>query len=201
MSKKQKRKGPKKKKPPRLEQIEYLKTMFQESDRGGILVGLAEIDDRLEDLLSCFLKANGPSNLAEWMLDPRAANRPLGNLMSRSVMARCLGFIDDELLGVIDELRDIRNKRAHTIAQFKLTVEDMNDVWKAWSDKSRVLLENDDGIWPDSVTPAMKMFIQSVSLVSMQLYARLYDLQKMVDGIGVAKSTGSESKGDDTSVD
>jgi hypothetical protein len=174
--------------------------MFLESDRGSILVGLSEIDNRLEDLLSYYLKAFGPSDEADWMLDSVAGDRPLASLHNRSVMARCLGLIDGEVLEVIDELRSLRNKRAHSTAAFKLTEGDMAGTMEAWLDVTRDEMEAEAPKWPTEVSVAMRRFSQSVSIINTRLRSERRHLQERFGAIEIAVRTKREHESHDPSI-
>ncbi|HEY3395025.1 MAG TPA: hypothetical protein VGK58_20140 [Lacipirellulaceae bacterium] len=108
-----------------------LETMGGESDRGCLLVGLSEIDNRLEEMLLYALTKYGAEANAKWLLDAKAGSRPLGTLAVRTRIARCLGLITDQLENVIDELRGIRNIHAHGTSPLKLTAKDIAPVMDA----------------------------------------------------------------------
>jgi hypothetical protein len=168
--------------------------MFFESDRGAILVGLAEIDDRLEELLETCMKASGAGDSVGWMLDPMGGNRPLGNLHNRSVLARCLGIIDDELLAVIDEMRLIRNNRAHGATQSKLVDEDVEDLMLAWSVDLRRIVQQTTERLPEHQSYAMRTFLASTDQVVSELRQTLSILKIHILRVEIPKEGKGPSK-------
>jgi hypothetical protein len=162
----------------------FLKTMIGESDRGCVLVGLSEIDIGLGKLLECYLSKRGAETDAMWLLDQLPGNRPLANLAIRTRMARCLGLINDEIRGVIDALRKLRNTHAHGILSVELTEKVTKKVLDKWT-AHRPVVDNMCGYQLARLTGsaenhgiARKQLIACTSAVSFMLALNLMDLQK-----------------------
>lgn len=199
--KRRRRKGAGKKEPSKTSAIDYFGTMFAESNRGSILVGLAEIDDALEELLSFYLKQNGPADEADWMLDSRAGDRPLASLNNRSVMACCLGLIDRHLLTMIDELRALRNARAHSTSMFALSDDDIQRVWNLLPDPEKEKkLKRWVDFWPKTVSTPMLKFIMSVYFVRRELGSQLTHLKIRSLGIEIPEQFVDKDESDNLGI-
>jgi hypothetical protein len=170
---------------------EYVQTMKTESDRGCLLVGLSEIDSQLGEILDLYLSRHGAHEDAEWLLNPKAGNRPLGTLAIRTRMARCLNQITDEARDVIDAIRNIRNTHAHGTAVFEITAAVIADVMNAWSDTNRELvvgLALKADIKANNARRNLQMSVALVLLILAGFKKRLRD-----DIIGVEGLAGIES--------
>jgi DNA-binding MltR family transcriptional regulator len=89
------------------EGIAFGKELWQETDRGAALVGLAFIDEMLKRLFEAkMLQVKIAKKLLEY---PRA----LSSAAARSDVAYALGWIGARTYGDLTTLRQIRNKFAH----------------------------------------------------------------------------------------
>jgi len=117
------------KKPAVRDLMRAFNTSLNESDRGCLLVTLADIDDALRQLLELALSGpKGSEHDADWLLDPVPGNRPLASLAVRTRMASCLGLIDDDTRKQIDGMRSLRNVHAHGVEPFEFTEENLQPL-------------------------------------------------------------------------
>ena len=95
------------------ESLDFAQTLYQESDRGAILVGLAGIDERLVAVLHArFLQ---DEHVIKKAVQPlmNGGLAPLGTVSARSRLAYALGLVDRQVFDAIDRIRKLRNKLAH----------------------------------------------------------------------------------------
>jgi len=161
------------------EEVERLaKTMQGESDRGCLLVCLAEIDNYLKEILLLYLGKGGAHKDAEFLLNS-GAESPIATVNVRTRLARCLGLITPELTNVIDAIRAIRNDQAHGTADFEITDRVIAKVLDSWSDSSRQnLFDIARGIKRPN-KPRLKLTL-SVGWVLMGLSAAVYRMENSV---------------------
>lgn len=90
--------------------VDYLGVSNQESDRGKVLVALAQIDTMLEAILRSFLIRG---DATEKLFD--GPNAPLASLFNKLNVARALGLVSEDESACINTLRKIRNEFAHSV--------------------------------------------------------------------------------------
>src|SRR5438874_1315224 len=87
----------------------FLARLAHESERAAVVMGVALVDESLEDALVKLLlptKTN-PDELF-------APDRPIGSFGAKTRLAYRLGLVDDEFCSALDMLRRIRNAFAHS---------------------------------------------------------------------------------------
>jgi DNA-binding MltR family transcriptional regulator len=89
----------------------FYKELQKESQRGGVLLGAAFLDEQLRQLLEAFLIDHSASG----KLLEGGAMAPLGSFSSRINMAFCLGLISKDIHGDLHIIREIRNEFAHSL--------------------------------------------------------------------------------------
>lgn len=94
-----------------------------ESQRGAVLVGVAQLDELLRQLLSAFLIDDDQSII---LLDSENSNAPLGSFSARIDLSYCLGLIGENERKDLHRIRKIRNRFAHDL--HGLTFDDQEIV-------------------------------------------------------------------------
>lgn len=91
---------------------EFYEELQNESQRGGVLVGAAFLDELLRQLLASFMidDASAVNNLLD-----NPPNSPLGGLSARTQATYCLGLISKEAYDDLNIIRGIRNEFAHSL--------------------------------------------------------------------------------------
>jgi len=152
-------------------------------------------------LLFTFFSKFGPRDEAEWALDSIAGDRPLGTLRNRSVIARCLGLIDEDMLRLIDELRSLRNKRAHSSEGFALTVDDMQRPWQALPNYAKEGLKQFTDGWSQAYGTAFGQYITCASWAADAVGENAAVADAMLEGIRIAELAKRERERDDLSIE
>lgn len=105
------------------EAIAFARTLFEESDRGCVLVGTAYLDDEIELLLR---EAFGASDdTVKKAVDPllKGGNAPLGSFWARIKIALAMGLINTDVHDALDKMRELRNAFAHKTGTVSLSDE------------------------------------------------------------------------------
>jgi DNA-binding MltR family transcriptional regulator len=134
--------------------IDFLARLADESERAAVVMGVALVDESLEDALVKLLlpaKTN-PDELF-------APDRPVGSFGARIRLAYRLGLVDDEFCSVLSMLRRIRNDFAHS-AETK-TLKDQEHFNRVCQMKSYA---STTGIW-ETLVEATRPFISSEILL------------------------------------
>ena len=96
---------------------EVIRRLAAEGERSAVIVGMAFLDARLEELLRKVLPNNASGN-SDGLFDP---DRPLGSSSAKAELAWRLGLIGDDVAGCMKALRKIRNHFAHNIETASLS--------------------------------------------------------------------------------
>jgi len=145
----------------------FLKEYQSETDRGAALVGAAQLDQQLLELLKrYFIDGKESSELLEGAL------APLGTFSSRILAAFCLGLISEYEFRELQLIRKIRNEFAHRT--HGLMFEDQ---------KVASLCANLDDRMPDALEHAIEMtprlrFVNAVICTSLGLWNRAHYASK-----------------------
>lgn len=89
---------------------EFVDEFKNESDRAAVILGAAQLDLHLYELLSLVLRPC--TSRSDDLLD---GDGPLGTFSSRITLAHRLGLIDDEFCRALNLIRRIRNAFAHEL--------------------------------------------------------------------------------------
>src|SRR5688572_4839754 len=85
--------------------------LIEESDRGCVIVGAAQLEDDLAELLRHRLKTNG---LSQKHIDAMfALSGPLSSFSSKSLVCYGFGLITKSTYDDLTKIRRLRNKFAH----------------------------------------------------------------------------------------
>lgn len=98
------------------EYVRFMEEFMNESDRACIVLASAEIESRLEWILSRFLT---PSPTTDDKIF--SVNGPLSSLSNRIEMAFRLGLIDERFYRTLHKIRNIRNEVVHNGMNAALT--------------------------------------------------------------------------------
>jgi DNA-binding MltR family transcriptional regulator len=102
-----------------IEQVDwaYFKTLFDESDRGCVLLTASRLDEMLEKLHRTYVTsiASPEKKVLESLFSLHA---PLSSFSAKMKLAFCYGLISKEDFADFEALRKIRNSAAHTTQQF-----------------------------------------------------------------------------------
>jgi hypothetical protein len=90
----------------------FLTQFWNESDRAAVIVGLAQVEQSLTELIRAQLKPPRPSR-GETLL---SFDRPIGSLAAKIDLAERLGVVTSEAVDLLHAMRKIRNEFAHDIA-------------------------------------------------------------------------------------
>ncbi len=91
---------------------ELFSEMFNESDRGCILIGASVLDDVLCDLLK--KKLGRSDHIIKQAMEPLFSGMgPLSSFSARIKLSYCLGLITQWEFEDLERIRKIRNKAAH----------------------------------------------------------------------------------------
>ena len=139
---------------------QFLKEYQGESDRGAALVGAAQVDKQLADLLRSFLL---PIRQTNELLEGN--NAPLGTFSARITAAYCLGLITDLEHNELHLIRKVRNEFAHHTHGLTFESEKVASLCANFSDRFPP--------GPDHpVSTPRHMFINGVMFVSLGLWNR-----------------------------
>lgn len=105
-----------------------LEILQSESQRGGVLLGAAMLDDCLLKLLKGFM-VDSAAHEVERLLEG-GLSAPLGSFSARTLIAYCLGLISEDEFKDIEIIRDIRNKFAHNLLEISFDNQSIQDKCK-----------------------------------------------------------------------
>jgi hypothetical protein len=113
-------------------------TIFEESDRGTVLVASAMIDESLGKVLRAhFMSVAGVTSEDMDFLFERQPLPPLGSLALKTRFAFCLGLISMEMRQAISAFRDVRNDFAHNPESMQLSARHIDSILQCFSEESR----------------------------------------------------------------
>lgn len=110
--------------------VEFAEVLLAESDRGCLLVGFCYLEEAVEMLLEVHFRMNSDikkGELDRLMLDKRRYP-PLGSVAVQVRVAHAVGVIDRDLMELLDEIRNSRNKLAHKYPRFSFSEEFIGDL-------------------------------------------------------------------------
>jgi hypothetical protein len=110
-----------KKKPDRLGETfaEKMHLIYDESDRGAVVVGACLVEEHLDAILWATFGYQGiPKKVIEGMFD---TSGPLGTFSAKAKMAYAFGLISKETYDDVVRIKDMRNDAAHAGTDFKLS--------------------------------------------------------------------------------
>jgi DNA-binding MltR family transcriptional regulator len=97
--------------------LNYFKTLFNESDRGFVILAMSRIDEVLEELHKTHIKSiSSPSN--KFLDDLFGGHGTLSTLSARIKLAFGYGLVSKEDYLDLELLRGLRNGAAHTVEEF-----------------------------------------------------------------------------------
>ena len=101
-----------------------IQTLAGEGERGQVLVAAAFLENLLTDcLLAKFKQHKTPSKAIDALLGISGKWAPVGDFAAKLNLCRALGVITDESRDALDDVRQIRNRFAHS--DFKIRMEDI----------------------------------------------------------------------------
>jgi DNA-binding MltR family transcriptional regulator len=97
--------------------------LMRESDRGCVLSRSADLENKLQTLLSNWFSETGDVNKQQTkrLFD---FTGPVGNFSAKNLLSRSVGLISNELYRDLEELRNLRNLAAHASEEFSLSSEE-----------------------------------------------------------------------------
>ena len=99
---------------------EYFRSLYNESDRGCLLLVASRLDDSLKTLHGAHI-GRVVAQSAGLLKKLFAQYAPLSSFAGRSQIAYAYGLIPHEQYVDLETIRGIRNKAAHSISEFSLT--------------------------------------------------------------------------------
>jgi mannitol operon repressor len=106
-------------------QLSILEALQSESQRGGVLLGAAMLDDCLLKLLKGFMIDNAEDKVEKLLSG--GPNAPLGTFSARALSAYCLGLISEDEFKDIEVIRTIRNDFAHNLLEISFDNQSIKD--------------------------------------------------------------------------
>lgn len=97
------------------------RNLVSESDRGAVLVGLAQVDDQLAQLFAAVVPKALSKRRREGILEYPG---PLGSVSAKADLALVVRLIPQRLHAAINQLRKLRNLVAHSAGGFTLEEHD-----------------------------------------------------------------------------
>src|SRR5271165_2606199 len=95
--------------PEQLGELNFYRLLYNESDRGCVLVAAAYLDKQLAEVLQArMIDDSGVQKFFE-------SSQPLGSFAARIAIARYLGIISEKVRRALDTIRKIRNDFAHNL--------------------------------------------------------------------------------------
>jgi hypothetical protein len=120
--------------------IDYLGVTNQESERGKVLVAVAQIDAMLEAVLKSFcVEGDATTKLFD------GPNAPFSSLFNKANAAKALGLISEDEWSTINVLRKIRNEFAHSV-HMSMKDPKISTLVKKLSFGLGILVERDDPV-------------------------------------------------------
>lgn len=108
---------------------ELFQEMFEESDRGCILIGASVLDELLDKLLRQRLSPS--KHAADKAVDPLFAGMgPLSSFSSKIKLAYCIGILNQWEFEDLERIRKIRNKAAHEYTAKTFTNNEIIQITK-----------------------------------------------------------------------
>lgn len=97
--------------------------LMRESDRGCVLSRSADLENKLQTLLSDWFSETGDitKQQTKRLFD---FTGPVGTFSAKNLLSRSMGLISNELYHDLDELRNLRNLAAHTSEEFSLSSDE-----------------------------------------------------------------------------
>jgi len=130
--------------------------LYEESDRGCVLVSTSILDDTLEILLNRILKRKKLSN--NKIEDITNFTGPLGTFSSRIVMSYVFGVISCELYENLEIIRAIRNDFAHGYDRTDFSQSDLKKKVRSMKSTKYPIEEDLLEVCPE-YTPEVKSLI------------------------------------------
>lgn len=106
--------------PEIIEASEFLAIFNTESERGAVLTAAAFLDGRLEEILRCFI-----ADIPEAKSLFKGINAPLGTFAARTLMVYALALIDKNEFEDLTNIREIRNRFAHSWTEASFASDDV----------------------------------------------------------------------------
>ncbi|WP_157644159.1 hypothetical protein [Burkholderia ubonensis] len=99
-----------------MDETAFIQSLYEESERAGVVLAIAKIDAELEALLKSVLLpcAGGEDSLFD-------SDRALGTFSAKIAIAHRLGLIDGEFEHALQLMRKIRNEFAHHVDNASLS--------------------------------------------------------------------------------
>jgi hypothetical protein len=113
------------------EEMDFLRLMSLETDRGCWLIATSVIENAIEQLLRSGFEILRGGEDADAEVDDLFNKRPLpilGNLWVKTRLARALGLIPADFGDFLDSLRDSRNEFAHRPYPLEITCGDVEQL-------------------------------------------------------------------------
>jgi mannitol operon repressor len=145
----------------------FLKEYQSETDRGAALVGAAQLDHQLFELLKrYFINGKESDDLLE------GATAPLGTFSARILAAFCLGLISEYEFRELQLIRKVRNEFAHRTHGLLFADPKVTSLCADFDDRMPDAMEH--GI---EMTPRLR-FVNAVIFSSLGLWNRAHYASK-----------------------
>jgi DNA-binding MltR family transcriptional regulator len=99
------------------EQVQYIRSLFNESDRGCMLLVAARLEELLEELHRAYITSVSSSS-GKFLDELFRAHAPLSTFASKIQLGRAYGLIEKEAYEDFERLRKLRNGAAHSCVEF-----------------------------------------------------------------------------------
>ena len=135
---------------------EFIAEFMNETDRAAIVLGAAQVDDLLAQILEKRLIGS-----VKELLD---VNGPIGTFSSRINMCHASGVIDKEFCNSIHAIRKLRNTCAHSIKSINLDIPPICNQIRSLSS----VYENSQG-WSRHLSSAEEVFNKSGNSLTLRI--------------------------------
>lgn len=153
--------------------VAYFQSLFDESDRGCVLLVASKLDESLENLHRQFIESASDSALVKTLFEyPQA----LSTFASKIQIGYAYGLIEKETYSDCNLLRKLRNDVAHSSADFSFGMPEIRDrvlalnapkrLQKRFLDAMFVNTEGmkEDFLAADSISPKMYFILAGMGL-------------------------------------
>jgi hypothetical protein len=152
------------------DEVEYFKSLIDESDRGCVILVACRLDDALYELHeSCIYSNIGPTqtSLVDKLL---SLHQPLGDFAARIQLAYAYGLVSRQDYRDLEVLRKMRNDAAHILqhTRFSFDIADIRERVLSLTAPKRIVdaipYLRGDGIQPPPSDPKLYLINAGVAL-------------------------------------
>ena len=118
-------------------EIEYLKRLFNESDRGFVILTASRLEDVIEKLHRTHIGCSAGAT-EKFMNSLFTVHAPISTFSAKMKLGFAYGLISQDEFRDLEALRDLRNKAAHNIEEFAFGVPEIRAQIRALTTPKRI---------------------------------------------------------------